>query len=119
MSADIRERVRTTAEASGLGGDALAGQLLLGDQLAQNQRQDAAVVHVADLGVVVDARVRLESGGLAIVRSGYDLDRLAGLDRVDPADGESLATCQPEPLRVLPLDEHERQDAHADQVPAV
>src|SRR5690242_9750343 len=93
--------------------------LVFGDQLAEDQGQDPAVVQVLDLGLVVGARVGLESLDLPVVGLRLDLDLLTRLDRLEPTDRVALVTRQAERLRVLPGRVLERQDSHTDEVRAV
>src|SRR5260370_28140112 len=69
-------------------------RLLLGHQLPEHEGQDSALVQVANLRVVVDARVSPERRRFTVIGYGFDIDRLARLDRVDAPDREPLATGQ-------------------------
>src|ERR1700737_3221468 len=90
-----------------------------GDQLSQNQRKDAAVVDVADLGFIVDSRGGREASRLAIVAHGFDIDLLSRHDRLQTANRVALAPGQAERLRVLARRINQWDYAHADQVRAV
>ena len=83
-------------------------------QLAQHERQDAAVLVVLDLLRRVDAHARREL--LVVRRCTRDL---LGLAALDAGDRELLLAGQPERLGVLAVGELQRQHAHADQVGAV
>src|SRR5439155_25758721 len=53
-----------------------AGLLVFRDQLAKHQRQDSAVVHVLDLGLVVDTRPRGERRRVSVIVRCPHLDLL-------------------------------------------
>src|ERR1700693_6580326 len=87
---------------------AVAAELsVLRDQLSQDQRQNAAVVQVTHLGLVVGAGVGFEGRLPAIVADRLDLDLLARPDRVDSLDREPLPARQPQRLQILSLSELE------------
>src|SRR5260370_36226368 len=88
--------------------------LVSGDQLPEHEGQDSALVQVANLRVVVDARVSPERRRFTVIGYGFDIDRLARLDRLDAPDREPLATGPTQRLRVLARGELERQYAHSD-----
>src|SRR6266851_2711961 len=95
------------------------GPSVLGDQLPEDQGQDAAVVQVAHLGFVVRASVSRERLSVPVVGDRFDLDPLAWLDLLQAADRVALATGETKRLHILAGGEREGQDAHSDQVGAV
>src|SRR5256885_16516858 len=64
--------------------------LLLVDEFAQHQRQDAAVVHVSDLRFVVDPRAGGEAHSRSVVGGSPDLNLLTRLQRVQAVDRVAL-----------------------------
>ena len=87
-------------------------------QVAQHERQDAAVAVVAELLLGIDAAEHLDGSGASAAQ---DLHRhlLPGLEAGQPADGYRFLTRQPQTLPGLPLLEHQWEDAHPDQVGAM
>src|SRR5690606_3472988 len=89
-------------------------------ELAQHVLQDAAVSIVVELDRRIDPGHHLEALRLAVLAARDDLERLADREVAgDAADVVRLLTRQAERLHVLPLEELQRQHAHADQVAAV
>src|SRR5260370_12510228 len=84
--------------------------LVSGDQLPEHEGQDSALVQVANLRVVVDARVSPERRRFTVIGYGFDIDRLARLDRVDAPDRAPLATGQNQPLPLRTRSQPQRKD---------
>src|SRR3989475_10574412 len=64
--------------------------LLLVDEFAQHQRQDAAVVHVSDLRFVVDPRAGGEAHSRSVGGGSPGLNLLTRLQRVQAVDRVAL-----------------------------
>src|SRR5260370_38958230 len=88
--------------------------LVSGDQLPEHEGQDSALVQVANLRVVVDARVSPERRRFTVIGYGFDIDRLARLDRIDAPDPAPRATRQTQRLRALARTQLARRYVHSD-----
>src|SRR5438093_10509159 len=93
--------------------------LVFCDQLAQHQRQDAAVVHVLNLGFVVDTRAGGEGRRVSIIGDGPHLDLLTRLERVETMDRVPLFAGEAELLSILAGPALQGQDGHAEPARAV
>src|SRR5579863_9227244 len=95
-----------------------SGGAALARELAQHERQDAAVAEIFALLGRVDTHAHFEADRAAAGRRGDD-DGAAGVDAVEAGDLVALAASQAERLAVATVDELQRQHAHADQVGAM
>src|SRR6266571_3656439 len=93
--------------------------LLLVDEFAQHQRQDAAVVHVSDLRFVVDPRAGGEAHSRSVVGGSLDLNLLTRLQRVQAVDRVALLPGETKQVRIFAGRVLQRKNAHPDEVGAV
>src|SRR5213594_2554920 len=93
--------------------------LLLVDEFAQHQRQDAAVVHVANLRFVVDPRAGDEAHSRSVVGGSPDLNLLTRLQRVQAVDRVALLPGETKQVRIFAGRVLQRKNAHPDEVGAV
>src|SRR5439155_1213201 len=93
--------------------------LLLVDEFAQHQRQDAAVVHVANLRFVVDPRAGGEAHSRSVVGGSLDLNLLTRLQRVQAVDRVALLPGETKQVRIFAGRVLQRKNAHPDEVGAV
>src|SRR5688572_26476663 len=104
------------------GGDSVIRHVRLStslQQLPQHRLQDPAVAVVLQLDGCIDAAGRHELDRVAFaIRDAY-FHVLSRLERIVDEDLERADACEAKRRTVLAALEHQRQDAHADEVAAM